>query len=342
MKIHDFNNCPISDRNGFYGGQAGSKEGIVFNDEYWIIKYPKTTRGMRNVQISYTTSPISEYIGSHIYRIFGYDAHETLIGIRNNKLVVACKDFCESPGELLEYRTLRNIYNEKIEEHESKTGASSSHSQASIDEIMINMEHNPILKTIPEARSRFWDCAVVDVMINNNDRNNGNWGVLRKQGEYVLAPIYDNGASFSSKLSDEQITSILKNPTRLSQSIDTTRTAYIYQDKELFAKDLLALNIEDLKESVQKIVNLYSERKTEIESFIDDVPETYDSFVVCSAANKELIKQTTQLRMELLIEPTLHRDYENEVTEKDFRTQLKELQNEPRDTKTIKDEEYEY
>ena len=72
------------------------------------------------MQISYTTSPISEYIGSHIYQILGYETHDTLIGIRNNKLVVACKDFCEQPGELLEYRTLRNIYNEKIEEHESK------------------------------------------------------------------------------------------------------------------------------------------------------------------------------------------------------------------------------
>ena len=43
LKIYDFNDCSISERNGFYGGQAGSKEGIVFNGENWIIKYPKST-----------------------------------------------------------------------------------------------------------------------------------------------------------------------------------------------------------------------------------------------------------------------------------------------------------
>ena len=309
MKIYDFNDCSISERNGFYGGQAGSKEGIVFNGENWIIKYPKSTVGMRNMQISYTTSPISEYIGSHIYQILGYETHDTLIGIRNNKLVVACKDFCEQPGELLEYRTLRNIYNEKIEEHESKTSRSSSHSPADLEEIIINLDYNPILKIVPEAKGRFWDCAVIDIMINNNDRNNGNWGVLKKRGKYVLAPIYDNGASFSSKLSDIQISNILKNPTRMEQSINMTRTAYSYQGKELMGKNLLQLNIDELKKSIQKNTALYYKKEEEINSFIDEIPENFNSFVVCSKENKELMKRTMKLRVERLIEPALDMEY---------------------------------
>ena len=47
--------------------------------------------------ISYVTSPLSEYIGSHIYEILGYDVHKTILGICNdgkrNKVVCACKDF---------------------------------------------------------------------------------------------------------------------------------------------------------------------------------------------------------------------------------------------------------
>lgn len=301
LKIHDFNACPISDRNGYYGGLAGSKEGIIFNGENWVVKYPKSTVGMRNMQISYTTSPISEYIGSHIYEMLGYSVHETLMGIRNKKLVVACKDFCEAPGELLEYRTLRNIYNEKIEKHERRTGSSFSHSPADLEEIMINLEYNPILKTIPEAKTRFWDCVVVDTMINNNDRNNGNWGVLKKQDKYVLAPIYDNGTSFSSKLSDEQIAKILDNPDRLIQSIDTTRTAYGYKGKELFAKDLVKLDIVELKKSAKKNMKLYSQKKYEINRFVDEIPDKFESFTVCSKENKELIKRTIELRTERLI-----------------------------------------
>ena len=50
---------------------------------------------MRNVGILYTTAPLSEYIGSHIYEILGYDVHCTILGYRNHKLVVGCKDFAE-------------------------------------------------------------------------------------------------------------------------------------------------------------------------------------------------------------------------------------------------------
>lgn len=43
--IHDLNGCDLSDRNGTYGGMAGLKEGVVYNGENWLIKYPKNTKG---------------------------------------------------------------------------------------------------------------------------------------------------------------------------------------------------------------------------------------------------------------------------------------------------------
>jgi hypothetical protein len=96
MYFINFDECKLSDRAGTYGGKAGFKDGIIYNNEYWMIKYPKSTKGMRKPEISYTTSPLSEFLGSQIYKILGYDVHETLLGTRNNKLVVACKDFCKS------------------------------------------------------------------------------------------------------------------------------------------------------------------------------------------------------------------------------------------------------
>lgn len=64
---------------------------------------------MRSPEISYTTSPLSEFLGSKIYELLGYDVHKTLLGIRNNKLVVACKDFCETERTLREVRTLKTL-----------------------------------------------------------------------------------------------------------------------------------------------------------------------------------------------------------------------------------------
>ena len=69
IKVLNLENAPLSDRNGSYGGAAGSKEGILIDREYWLVKYPKSTRSMRGTLLSYTTSALSEYIGSHIYSI---------------------------------------------------------------------------------------------------------------------------------------------------------------------------------------------------------------------------------------------------------------------------------
>lgn len=96
--IYDLDSCVLNERNGIYGGNAGNKEGVTINGEYWIIKYPKTTRGMRDELPSYTSAPLFEYIGSHVYKILGIDVHETILSIRNSKLVVACKDFCKKEG----------------------------------------------------------------------------------------------------------------------------------------------------------------------------------------------------------------------------------------------------
>ena len=61
---------------------------------------PKTAKKFneRKVEISYTTSPISEYIGSHVYEIIGIPVHKTMLGIKDKKVVVACKDFRKKPS----------------------------------------------------------------------------------------------------------------------------------------------------------------------------------------------------------------------------------------------------
>ena len=51
-------------------------------------------RGKANLS-PLSLTPLSEYLGSHIYSILGYPAHETILGVRDGLLVVACKDFCE-------------------------------------------------------------------------------------------------------------------------------------------------------------------------------------------------------------------------------------------------------
>ena len=255
--IIDFSSCKLNNRYGRYGGAAGNKDGITYKNENWLIKYPKSTKSMAGDNISYTTAPLSEYIGSQIYQILGYDVHETLWGIRNNKF-----------------------------------------------------ELHPLLSE-PYIQSRFWDCVIVDILIDNNDRNNGNWGLLYgENGERKLAPIYDNGNSFNNKATVEQIKKYMQEPEdKLINRINGSRTAYEYNGHTLSAKKILTLgnNFEELNEAIKRVVPNIEKNLSKMYKLIDSIPDEVGSkqkpIIVCPDAVKEYYKKCLEVRTQHLLIP---------------------------------------
>ena len=224
IEMIDFTNCELSSRNLEYGGRAGEKKGIIYNNDFWFLKFPKNTLGMDKVRgLSYVTSPLSEFIGSNIYRILGYDVHETILGIcfdgKRNKVVCACKDFIKDDKNelLIPYTALRNDTNPELM---NRRDDESSLSASNINEIIFQLDHNSVLKNIKNAKERFWDVVLIDMLINNNDRNEDNWGVIKdkKNNTYRLSPIYDCGNCFYGKTSEERIKEILSDEEKLTSS----------------------------------------------------------------------------------------------------------------------------
>lgn len=304
IKIYNLDKYVLSDRHGWYGGQAGSKDGILINNEYWIVKYPKNTKSMKSIDVSYTTSPLSEFIGSHIYQILGYDVHKTILGIRNGKLVVACKDFCENIGELREIRTLKNVYNETLEEllNTELQGTGDKH-YVDLRELLIHLDNNPILSKVDGIKERFWECAIIDAFIKNNDRNNGNWGLLYKDGNYTLAPIYDNGASFSNKLSDERIDVIYNDKDKMINNSLNSVTVYGLNGHSLNMKSLLDLDNAELRRAIVNVSKNIERNLSKICSFIDSIPSEYNGIVVCRDLRKRFYKDSMVLRFNKLLFP---------------------------------------
>ena len=308
MKIIDFSSCPLSPKNLEYGGRAGEKRGILLEGANWILKFPKSTGGMDNVKgLSYVTSPLSEYLGSHIYEILGYEVQETRLGIcfdgHKYKVVCACKDFLDDrEGEiLLPYTSLRNDTNPIIMEKRD----SSSFSASNIHEIAFQLENNTILGSLSDAKRRFWDCVIIDTLINNNDRNEDNWGVIKNKnkGTYRLAPVFDCGNSFYGKASEERIQTIVADPSKLLSSAINGITAYEDdQEKRIRNLDILHLDNLDLKAAVKRVYALVKEKWDEIEYLIDDIPETENGLLVMSETRKRYYKETIRLRFENILE----------------------------------------
>lgn len=297
MKIYDFNELKTS--NIRYGGNAGFKKGVVIDNEKWFLKFPKNTRGFDKVEISYTTSPLSEYIGSNIYENIGIDVHETKLGIYGSKLVVACKDFNGDNEYLDEYTSIKNDYVEGLEEKLSST------SGIDIDEIMLVMDNNPVFIQTPELKERFWDMFVVDAFIGNNDRNNGNWGLIvnKSTGEQRIAPVYDNGNAFNNKASDEQLTKILNDKHKFKQSVYDSRTCvFSKNDKKINPLKYIEQGENpDCNAAVLRVVPRIE--MEQIKNIIYDIPNEFEGIRIISDIQKEFYFKSLEYRYENILEP---------------------------------------
>lgn len=303
IKIVDFSDCILSSRNLEYAGRAGEKRGIIYNGEMWFLKFPKNTIGMNRVTgLSYVTSPLSEFIGSNIYQIFGYETHNTILGICNdgkrNKVVCACRDFInDDKNELLiPYTALRNDTNPLVmNKHDD-----SLTSPSNINEIEFQLNHNTILSKISDAKNRFWDVVLIDMLINNNDRNEDNWGVIkfRKEDKCILSPIYDCGNSFYSKTSDERIVEIMADEKRLFSSAINGITAYEDDDeKRISNTDIIKYVKKYNPESISRIIDKVNNKMEEVKKFIYSIPSDYNGIQIMSNIRKEYYIKTIEIRL---------------------------------------------
>ena len=305
MELYDFTKyedyaCPM-------GGNAGLKLGVLIDGERWFIKFPKNIRGMGKVEISYSTSPLSEYIGSHVYELLGQEVHETRLGIYNGKCVVACKNFL-SPGEtLLEFKDIKNMYSEKMEQ------VLDSYSDAVegpiLNLVLETLEINRTLGALDGIKEHFWDMFVIDAFIGNNDRNNGNWGVITDgSGNNRIAPVYDNGNSFRNKASDAQLLRTLENEDALKSSAYRTQFSVYKRENGEAIKPFMFishLENEECRKAVKRIVPKIDLQK--IDQMIDEIPEDFQNVSIISKVQKEYCKKVMQCRYEDVLLPTLQK-----------------------------------
>ncbi len=298
-EIIDLEHCPLSERHGTYGGKNGCKEGINIDGEYWLVKYPKThTDGEQKF---YTASPLSEYIGSHIYKILGIDAQETALGIRNGKLVVACKDFCAKEGALREFRKLKNAYGPMLSMALEEHIYSRSEKQfIPLETMMIHFKYNPVLRLVPDIQQRFWEQFIVDMLIGNNDRNGGSWGVLYEGGKYRPAPVYGNSAAFGGSVPDSKLAEYLDDEDMMLQSLSSI---YTHKGRRIYGKDMVNITDECYLRTAADIIPRIDSKMGEIRDLINGIPESCGGLVVCSDIRKRFFIRSIELMFEKYLMP---------------------------------------
>ncbi|CAM3107546.1 HipA domain-containing protein [Streptobacillus felis] len=181
-----------------FDGANGNKISIYYDERLYMLKFP-SYHPKENFD---TKSTINEHISCLIAKELGLNSQNTLLGMYNDKIVVACEDFQISGYKLVNFTSIKNSI---VDSEKMGKGLN-------LNSILYTIENQKYVNK-NKLKEFFWDTFILDSLIANGDRHNGNWGLLINETDKLckIAPIYDCGSSFHSHLNDEEMLNIIEN-----------------------------------------------------------------------------------------------------------------------------------
>jgi len=261
----DFTTCP---RNKFkaYGGANGNKINVTYQGESYMLKFPP--QASRNKAMSYANSCISEYISCQILKSMGFDVQETLLGTyttENGKIhtVVACKDFTSREKRLIEFAELKNTCVDSLQNGYG----------TELTNIIDAMEEQDLIST-EKIKKYFWEMFIIDALLGNFDRHNGNWGILVDEvnEKAELAPIYDCGSCLYPQILPSDMEEIIANTSEIDKRIFVYPTSTIkYDDKKISYFDFISAH--KFKDCTTTLIEIAPKiNMSKIHKIIDETP----------------------------------------------------------------------
>ena len=252
-------------RNKAYAGANGKKISVLYDGEQYMLKFPSMAK--KNPNMSYSNSCFSEYLGCRIFEIAGIPVQKTLLGTfavnGTEKIVVACGDFTR-PGIVLQ--DFASLKNQIIDSERNGYGTE-----------LPDILHTITAQTAMDAAQlldRFWDMFIVDALIGNWDRHNGNWGFLYNttSDTVELAPVYDCGSCLYPQADDEIMRSVLVNKSDRDYRIyEIPTSAITLEGKKIRYFDFISsLRDEGCNRALRRIVPRSDMSK--IKKLIHDTP----------------------------------------------------------------------
>lgn len=289
IKEIDFTNCrQIPGR--AYNGANGKKIAVEYNNKQYMLKFPPS--GLRKpTELSYTNSCISEHIASSIFNILGVTAQNTLLGTFNVggkvKVVCACGDFTVGGKYLFDFCSIKNTI------LDSDTGGTRTELYDIIDTIEKQQFVSP--KRLTE---HFWEVFVIDAMLGNFDRHNGNWGFLHDadSGITEIAPVFDCGSCLLPQADENVMRNVLDSEHELHARIFQFPTSAIKQNgcKINYYDFLVKAENEDCNAAIKRIYARVDMRR--IAELIRGVP-------YISKLQKDFYERYIKARFDLLLSP---------------------------------------
>ena len=258
---------------------AEKKFEIIIDGHRYIVKFQK------NSEVGLTYNYISEYLGSHIFQSIGIPVQETFLGTYDGKNVVVIKNFLEPEDALVAFNGVGESSLERDKELYQYT----------YEDITAMLTENMKSTNVAETLERFWDMFIVDALIGNFDRHGGNCGFIKRDNQYRIAPVYDNGSCLYPKLNtDEKIAEVLSNREEIDKRIYRFPTSHIKvkNRKSSYFEVISSLQFEACNDALKRIVPRIDLER--INRIIDEIEEI-------SGLRKQFYKTMLQQRYEKIL-----------------------------------------
>jgi len=152
-----------------------------------------------------------------------------------------------------------------------------------ITDIVETIEKQQLMDPI-ELSNHFWNMFVIDALIGNWDRHNGNWRFLYNQDtdEVCLAPIFDCGSCLFPQIDEEMIKKVLQDKKQLNARIyDFPTSAILLNGKRInycsFIKSHEYVECDEAIKRIKSLVDL--ERINQLIDNIEFISENHKSFL---------------------------------------------------------------
>lgn len=267
-----------------YSG-AERKIGVRVGSEDFIIKFPKKERFLiRN-------NHISEYIGCRIIASMGYVVQETYLGTYKGENIVAIKDFVEQGQQFVAFNDVG----------ESSIEADRDEFTYSYEDITDILLVNNKLTDPKETINQFWQLYIIDALLGNFDRHGGNWGFIKEDNQYRLAPIFDNGSCLFPRMTDEdEMTKIINSESETNRRIfDFPRSQILLNGrKSSYYEVISSCQFEACNTALIDVFERFN---------LQAAYELIDDISIISEVHKTFYKHMLSSRYELLLKDTYER-----------------------------------
>lgn len=230
--------------------------------KYWLINPEDKTRGLFKVPRDNTGEAWAEQIASDLGQLIDYSVVRSYLANFNGTLGTLSVNFNRLGEELFEGG---DLISQRFMDFNRYS--------------LVRYEFDLIIDILKEydLDQSFLYVPVFDAFIGNQDRHCDNWGIIRSDQGYRLAPSYDNGASLGHLVTKNKIHEMMKNSDMLQgfirrgysligiperkkpKHLDLLSYVYLMYDKSLVKhiEQLEKLTSRDVLNVIEKVPDIY-------------------------------------------------------------------------------------